>query len=171
MNRSMSLVAVAAIVLGISPRIAIAGEMPNYSGKYLQEQSKKEASTLPDSILEVTQTEDAVVITQEIYGKKVTAHCPFNGSDGDYTSPGGILGKCKARLDQKSLTVESFLIAHTPSKETVRMHSKERWQLSKDGKTLTIRTDTDFPDFPGGVTSAVGDLTSSTRKYARVDNP
>lgn len=171
MNRTMSLVAVAAIVLEISSRIAIAGEMPNYSGKYLQERPKK-ASSLPDSTLEVAQTEDAVVITQEVYGRKVIGRCPFNGSEGDYTSPGGILGKCKARLDMKSLTVESFLIAHTPSKETVRMHSKERWQLSKDGKTLTIRTDTDFPDFPGGVTSALGDdLTSSTRKYARVGNP
>jgi len=53
----------------------------------------------------------------------------------------------------------------------VRVHTKEQWQLSKDGKTLTIKSDVDFPDFPSGVSVAVSGGTSTTTKYARVDIP
>ena len=54
---------------------------------------------------------------------------------------------------------------------TVRMHTKERWQLSTDGKSLTIKSDVDFPDFPAGISATVAGDTSGTRKYTRIGNP
>jgi hypothetical protein len=39
----------------------------------------------------------------------------------------------------------------------VRIHTKERWQLLSDSKTLTVKSDVDFPDAPGMPSSVVAE--------------
>lgn len=143
----------------------------NYSGRYIAERPKKASGGPAESTLEVVQNESAIEITMVESGKKTTSRCPLNGSDGDYTSPGAISGKCKAQLNGKSLIIESFVVTRPQPTANVRMHTKERWQLSKDGKSLTIKLDVDFPDFPADISAAVAGSTSTTRKYTRMENP
>lgn len=125
----------------------------------------------PDSVLEVVQSESAIEITRVESGKRTTSRCPFSGAVGDYTSPGGLGGTCKAQLKGKNLIVESVVLTHPQPTARVRIHTKDRWQLSGDTKTLTIKSDVDFPDFPAGVSAAVAGDTSTTTKYTRTENP
>jgi hypothetical protein len=73
-------------------------------------------------------------------------------------------------LKGKNLIVESVVLTHPQPTAAVRMHTKERWQLSGDAKTLIIKSDVDFPDFPAGVSAVVAGDTSTT-KYTRTENP
>ena len=172
MKRVLSFVAMmAAVVIAWPAKAALAADGTNFSGKYKAELPKNTSGRSAESTLEVVQNEDAIEITIVESGKKTTSRCPFNGSEGDYTSPGGILGKCKAQLKGKNLIIESIIVTRPQPAANVRMHAKERWQLSKDGKTLTIKLDVDFPDFPADVSAAVAGETSTTRKYTRTENP
>ena len=152
------------IIAGI-PRTGHAADKVNYSGKYSSERPK---NTSTDSKLEVVQNEDSIEITRVELGKRTTSRCPFNGSEGDYTSPTGVSGKCKAQLKGKKLIIDSVVAARPQPTGTVRMHTKEQWQLSTDGKTLTIKLDVDFPDFPAVISASVA---STTTKYTRTENP
>jgi hypothetical protein len=172
MKRVLSFVAVlAAIVHAWPAKTALAADGTNYSGRYTAERPKKTSGGSAESTLEVVHNADAIEITLVESGKKTTSRCPLNGSEGDYTSPGGIPGKCKAQLNAKNLIVESVVVTRPQPTANVRMHTKERWELSKDGKTLTIRSDVDFPDFPASISAAMAGDTSTTRKYTRMGNP
>jgi hypothetical protein len=160
-----------AITLSTSAYPALAADTTNYTGKYVAERPKKAQNGYAESALQVVQNDNAIEITLVQSGKRTTSRCPFNGSEGDYTSPGGISGKCKAQLKEKNLIIESVAVTCPQPTTNVRVHTKERWQLSKDGKTLTIKADVDFPDFPSGVSAAVSGDTSTTTKYTRVQNP
>jgi len=169
--KRMNLVALLlAMTLLTSAEPTLAADSTDYSGKYVAEQPKKAQNGSAESTLEVVQNEKAIVVTLVHYGKRTTNHCPFDGSDGDYTSPGGVPGKCKALLKGKNLIIESIVLTHPQPTTNVRVHTKERWLLSKDGKTLTIKSDVDFPDFPSDVSAAVSGDTSMTSKYTRVEN-
>jgi len=61
-----------------------------------------------------------------------------------------------------------MVIGHPQPNVAVRLHTKERWELSKDFKTLTIQTDVDFPDQPAAISNVVaGD--PQKQKYIRVE--
>jgi hypothetical protein len=160
-----------AVTLLTPAKITLAVDTTDYTGKYAVERPKKAASGSDESTLEVVHNENAVEITLLQSGKRTTSQCPFNGSEGDYTSPGGVLGKCKAQLKEKNLIIESVVVTHPQPTANVRVHTKERWQLSKDGKTLTIKSEVDFPDFPSGISAALSGDTSTTTKYTRIVNP
>ena len=171
MKRMNVVALLVAMTLLTSAKLTLAADTTDYTGRYTAERPKKAASGSAESTLEVVQNENAIEITLIQSGKRTTSQCPFNGSEGDYTSPGGILGKCKAQVKEKNLIIESVVVTHPQPTTNVRVHTKERWQLSKDGKTLTIKSDVDFPDFPSGVSAAVSGDTSTTTKYTRIVNP
>jgi hypothetical protein len=168
---SVMLMAGVGMVIAGPPKDGLAADKMDYSGKYSAERLKNTPLGSSDSTLEVVQNEDSIEITRVELGKRTTSRCPFNGSEGEYTSPGGFSGKCKAQLKGKHLIIESVVVARPQPTSAVRMHTKEQWQLSTDGKTLTIKLDVDFPDFPAGVTAAVAGSTSTTLKYKRTENP
>jgi hypothetical protein len=151
--------------------IGLAADRVDYSGKYSADRPTVKSGVETDSTLEVVQNEDGIVVTKVELGKRTTSHCPLNGSEGEYTSPGGVSGKCKGQLKAKYLILESVVVTRPQATATVRMHTKERWQLSADGKNLTIKSDVDFPDFPADISAAVAGDTSGTRKYTRTGNP
>jgi hypothetical protein len=160
------------LVIASSGKTGLAADKVNYSGKYIAERLRTASGGETDSTLEVVQNEGSIEVTRVELGKKTTSRCPFNGSEGDYRSPGGVPGKCKAQLKRKYLILESIVVARPqPTAPPVREHTKERWQLSADGKTLTIKSDVDFPDFPADISVAVADITSGTTKYTRTGIP
>ena len=151
--------------------IGLAADKVNYSGKYSADRPTVKSGVETDSTLEVVQNEDGIAVTRVELGKRTTSHCPLNRSEGEYTSPAGVSGKCKAQLKAKYLILDSVVVTRPQPTATVRMHTKERWQLSADGKSLTIKFDVDFPDFPSDMSAAVAGDTSGTRKYTRTGNP
>ena len=149
-------------------KFALAADVPNYTGKYsLQEHKNVPVGSDPD--IEVVQTEKDVEVATIDHGKRTTNHYPLNGMEGDYISPGGVPGRCAAQFKGKQLILESTVAKRPqPNAPIVRLHTKQRWQLSGDSRTLTIQTDVDFPDFPAGVSAAVAGDTSGKQKYARI---
>ena len=158
-----------AVALTLAPVTSSAGEKLNFSGEYVAvDQSKSSAEGENAPTLDVVQNDDNVEITRVELGKKTVSHCPLNGSDGDYTSPGGVSGRCKVQLKPRYLILESIVLTRSQQAASpVRMHTKEKWQLSSDAKILTIKSDVDFPDFPTDVSAAVAGTTSGTAKYKR----
>jgi hypothetical protein len=140
---------------------------PNFTGKYVL-QGKH---TSGDTLLEVVQNPGDVEVTRTSNGKQVTNRYPQGGNEGNYTSPGGIPGKCKASLKGKQLILESVVTTHPqPQVPPMREHEKQKWQLSDDLKILTIQTDVDFPDVRPDVSALVGGSFSGKEKYVRVQS-
>ena len=168
--RLVECIACVILVTAWSTNSGLAADKLNYSGKYSLQGPKAASAGEPGSTLEVVENEDSLEVTRVELGKTTTSRCPLNGSEGDYTSPGGVAGKCKALFKGKYLVLESVFVTKPESAgSAVRMHTKERWQLSTDSKILTIRTDTDFPDFPSDISAALN--ASGTLKYSRIENP
>jgi hypothetical protein len=159
----------AALVITLMPERTSASDKLNFSGKYVFDKGKK-SDGQDASILEVDQNDDSFEITRVELGKKTVSHCPLNGSDGDYTSPGGMAGKCKVQLKPKYLILESVVLTRPQqAAPPLRIHTKEKWQLSADTKTLTIKSDVDFPDVPADISAMVADrYASGTVKYKRI---
>jgi hypothetical protein len=155
-----------------SVRAGPAADNVTYTGKYSADRPKIAADGASSPTLEVLQTEKDVQITRVELGRKTTSRCPLNGTEGDYMSPGGDPGRCKAELKGKNLMVESIaIIRPRPRDRPVRMHTKERWSLSADSKTLIIESNVDFPDFSADVSAAASGNTTGTMKYTRIDRP
>jgi hypothetical protein len=157
------------VMMAWSAEPGLPADAPNYTGKYsLQE--RKNAPVSSDPEVEVVQTESDVQVTTTSGGNRTTNRYPLNNSEGDYVSPGGVPGKCKARFKGSQLILESMVVTHPQPNVPVRMHIKERWELSKDSKTLTIQTDIDFPDMSAAISSAVTENSPEKQKYVRIDS-
>jgi len=148
---------------------ALAGETPNYAGRYSLQDKKGTPGS--NTTLEVAQRENSVEVTRNEQGKKVTNRYPLDGSEGEYISPGGLRGTCRAQWKGKQLIIESLVETRVQgAPHPVHEHTKERWQLSADSKTLTIQTDVDFPDFPADISAAVAATTSGKEKFVRIED-
>jgi hypothetical protein len=79
-------------------------------------------------------------------------------------------GKCKVQVKPKYLILESVVLTRPQqAAPPLRIHTKEKWQLSADTKTLTIKSDVDFPDVPADISAMVADrYASGTVKYKRI---
>jgi hypothetical protein len=131
----------------VSPTTADANK-PDFSGSYTLKHSKKASKAEREKVwtLQVKQTESAIQVTRVMDAHPNTNEFPLNGGEGRYVSPGGPAGTCKARWKGKTLVLDSLVIAHPQANgPAVQLHTKERWELSSDLKTLTIRSDVDFP--------------------------
>lgn len=99
--------------------------------------------------LQVSQTESAIEVTRVMDGHQNMYKCPLNSGEGKYPSPDGTAGTCKAHLKGRSLVLETLVTTHPqPNGPTVQVHTIARWELSSDLKTLTIKSDVDFPGSP-----------------------
>jgi hypothetical protein len=141
-----------AVVFHASPADVAA----DFSGSYTLTKSKggSKAKTGGTITLRVSQTESAVEITKTINGVPNANKFPLDGSDGPYVSSGGVKGAGRAQFKGETLVLETLVIVRPQANAPeVRIHTKERWNLSADSKKLTIRTDVDFPNSPldGGI--------------------
>jgi hypothetical protein len=125
--------------------------LPDFSGSYTISGGKgsfKFKKGMSQS-LQVNQTAVALEITKTVNGTAIANRLPLDGSVGAYNSQGGPKGECTARFKGKSLVVDYVVTTHPqPNGPPVQIHTRERWELSSDAKTLTIRTDVDFTNSP-----------------------
>lgn len=129
----------------------VAADKPDFSGSYTLTGSKGAFKLKKGEVwtLRVTQTESAIDVTKVAAGHQNINKFPLDGGEGTYTSPGGQTGTCKAQFKGKNVILDIFVTTHPqPNGPAVRIHTRERWELSSDSKTLTIRNDVDFPQSP-----------------------
>jgi len=131
-----------------STKTGLAADKLNYSGKYSTQNSESGLRQRDGCNYRGGSERGEHRNHESGTGEKNYQSVPLNGAEGDYTSPGGVTGKCKAQLNDKYLVLESVVVAR-PNAPPMRIHTKERWQLSADSKTLTIKSSVDFPDVPG----------------------
>ncbi len=142
-----------------------AANMPDFSGSYSLKSVKGEDK--PDSgdalSLQVAQTATEIKITTVTDGHPSTERFSLNQNGAKCTDADGGDATCTAQWKGKTLVLERVYTAHpTENGPDVEMHTRERLDLSSDGKTLTIRTDTKAPDYP-----ALQMTDDTTEVYAR----
>jgi hypothetical protein len=145
-----SLMLVIFAVLGPIPSIRAADNAKlDFSGAYTLTGAKGSLKIDKASIwiLDVVQSGAEIKITKTIDGKATTNRFMLDGSEALYVSEGGVKGTCTARWKGKTLIIDTN-IATRPQRggPEVRTHTREQWTLSSDLKTVTIRSDVDFPD-------------------------
>lgn len=135
-------------LLVASPRTE-AADRPDFSGSY----SLKSANGSKSGevwTLQVIQTESALNVTKVADGHPNINKFPLDSGDGAYASPGGPIGTCKGQFKGRKMILDMFVTTRPqPNGPAVQMHTRERWELSKDSRTLTIHSDVDFPKFSG----------------------
>jgi len=126
-----------ALLLVLLLSSAWAQEIPNFSGLYLLNPPKpgKHQKASPPRYLRVTQNERSLEATVSEAGQSRTSRYLLDGSPSDNLTEGGVPSKDTARLKGKALLIESIVQV----RGTV-LHMKQKWQLSRDSKTLTIRS-------------------------------
>jgi hypothetical protein len=99
--------------------------------------------------LSVVQSETSIEVTEAENGRTSTNSYPLDGKENVYTSPVGMKGTCKGQQKKNSLVLESFVTSRPQSNgPAVQIHTKQKWELSPDLKTLRIHTDVDSPQSP-----------------------
>ncbi len=125
-----------------------AAEGQNFSGSYTLTGAKGDFDFSKDTVwtISVVQTRAAIEVTRVRDGHTNVNRFPLDGTEGGYTSTTGTPGKCKGQLKGKSLILESVVTTYpAPNRPAAETRTRERWQLSANSKTLTIRNDVDFP--------------------------
>jgi hypothetical protein len=140
-------------VQSVAASIAAAAARPNFSGAYTLTGAKGgfKLNRAESWRLQVNQTESGIEVTKVIDGKRTKNQFLFNGSETVYLSQGGVEGTSKTQFKGKSLIIDTFVLTRPiPNGPAVQIHGKERWELSSDSKTLTIRNEVDAPSVPLG---------------------
>jgi hypothetical protein len=143
-------------------------EKPDFSGTYAAKQKKNSESM----VLHVVQNDSGVEVTRTVGGKSNTNRFPLDGSEGEFTTETGVRGKCKAEIKKQTLVLESLVASPgNTNGPSMRFLTVEQWLLSRDGKTLTIKTEIKSPDSPAEVMGLAFPNNLFTEKYLRTDKP
>jgi hypothetical protein len=129
------------------------GEMADFSGKWKLNEDQSEIAEGrygPSITLIVTQTESSLIVDRTRIGRegqerKIKDEYNLNGEEKITESERGTT-KTKASwsADGKTLTIHSHR-KMTRNDQTFEITSKETWELSDDGSTLTIKTSSSSP--------------------------
>ncbi len=126
-----------------------AAEKPDFGGTYIQKAGKDASrnAVAPSTSLSVLQTQSAIEIIRITDGKQEEKNTfPLDGTKGAYISPGGSKGACMGRIRGDTLTLDMYVTSRPfADGPEVTIHMRERWKLSSDSKTLTIRSEVDSP--------------------------
>ena len=160
---------VAAIPLLVSSS-ALAGDAPSlFLGRFQAVDSKKNSAQL-GTLLSVAQSSQNIEITYKDKGGATVSRLPIDGSEVDFTPPGGMPARGKVSFKRGDLLLE-YVITTKPfaNGPVVRLRHMERWQFSDGGNSLTIRGKVDFP----GLESATRGMTdqSYTEMFRRIPAP
>jgi|LakMenEpi03Aug12_release.lakeMendotaPanAssembly.Ray.scaffolds.fasta_scaffold814713_1 hypothetical protein len=124
-------------------------DQPDFSGSYTLSEIKgsQKADKFTPLVLRVVQKEHNIEITRIEDGKATSNSFKLDGSKSAYTNVDAVKGVGSARLKGKGLIIETEIASRPyPNKPSVQIKEKQQWKLSPDLKTLTIRTDVDFPN-------------------------
>lgn len=134
-----------------APIRTTAANIPDFSGSYsLKSVKGEEKPDRRDALsLQIAQTADEIKITTVTDGHPSTESFPLGQSGGHCGGAASADSKCTAQWTGKLLELEMVYTAHpTENGPEIEMHTRERLQLSSDGKILTIRTETKAPEYP-----------------------
>jgi hypothetical protein len=124
---------------------AAVGDNPDYSGSYTLTGGNRrfEARKAAVVTLTVVQTLTEVEFTIVKDGQRTVNKVGLDGKEAVYNSLRGPIGKCKARIKRKTLTLDILWTGttHIPGQPDIpsSFRSREVWELSADLKKLTIR--------------------------------
>jgi hypothetical protein len=110
----------------------------------------KHQKTSPPSYLRVTQSERILEATFNEAGERRTCTYFLDSSPSQNLTEGGVPSKDTAQLKGMALLIESV----AQVRDTV-LHTKQKWQLSRDSKTLTIHWSVGGTSL--GITTEVGE--------------
>jgi hypothetical protein len=147
--------------------LAVAPARPDFSGNYTRQSTQANESGSGAVTLRVVQTDSSVEVTRTDGDGALTNRFPLDGTEGEWTSPTGMRGTCKARFSKETLVLETSSASSRPDGRSVRLQSREDWRLSKDVKTLTIRIEVRFPDMPPEVVAMAFPNNPRTETYQR----
>ncbi|HTZ74454.1 MAG TPA: hypothetical protein VMB47_11070 [Candidatus Aquilonibacter sp.] len=150
MKKANAVMTVAMFLLFCGPAVALAANMPDFSGSYTLKSVKGEDSPGPGDALslQIAQTDAEIKITTVTDGVPTTATFSLK-NNGECSGSNSGDSKCSAQWNGKSLDLETVYTAHpTENGPDVEMHTRERLQLSSDKNTLTIKTETKAPQYP-----------------------
>jgi len=157
-------------VLGFAA-VPLAPTKADYSGTYTAQQKSGKSGSPNPVVIHVTQTDTTIEIGRTEGEKSVTNCLPLDGSEADYSSPTGKHGKGRVQFQEDDLLVEWHATTSGADGKPIRWHTKERWKLSSDKRTLTIKSEVDSPDFPPAVMAAALPNNPWTERYQRTDSP
>jgi len=129
----------------------LAADRPNFSGSYTLTGGKGSLKFEKGIVhtLDVMQTETSIKVNEVKGGRSNVNSYPLDGQEGYYISPGGLTGTCKGQFKQKYLLLESTIASRPKTNgPAVQIHTKQKWELSPDLKTLRIHIDVDSPQSP-----------------------
>jgi hypothetical protein len=146
-------------VLRISIVLAAAATIPavraadnakiDFSGAYTLTGAKGSFKMNKSStwLLDVVQSGAEINVTKTTDGKTTANRFMLDDTEAPYVSEDGVKGTCTARWKGRTLVID-INVTSRPQRggPEVRMHTREQWTLSPDLKTLTIRSDVDFPN-------------------------
>ena len=99
--------------------------------------------------LTVAQTADAIEVTKVQDGTSNTNKLPLGGGEGIYHTDNDIPGNRKGQLKGKRLVLDSVIVTRLlAGGPKFQLHTRERSELSRDSKTLTIHVDVETLSFP-----------------------
>ena len=132
------------------PLSVLAAGPADFAGSYTLKSAK--GGDAPDKgdvwKLQISETPGEIKITRMIGGHPSTEIFPLDGKEEDCRESDGGDAKCSSEWKGKTLTLETVYTAHpTENGPDVEMHTRERLELSSDGKTLTIRSETKAPQY------------------------
>lgn len=151
---------------------AFAGTVANYSGSYSSESKKGKEGTTDRVVLRVTQTDSAIEVTRTDQSKTVTNRFLLDGTYADYIDATGEPVRTRVEFKDNYLVLESAVVSlRNGGRSTLRVYTIEKWQLSPDGRTLTIHTEISFPGMSLEVTDLAVPNRSWTETFQRTDSP
>jgi hypothetical protein len=164
---SFRVVVLVVVILSLVSSSALAGDAASlFLGAFQAVDSKKNSAQL-GTLLSVAQSSQNIEITYKDKGGATVSRLPMDGSEVDFTPPGGMPARGKVNFRRGELLLE-YVIATKPFADgpVVRLRHTERWQLSDGGNSLTIRGKIDFP----GLESATRGVTdqSYTEIFRRI---
>lgn len=143
-----------------------ASELGEFCGKYTLIKSEASEKDRRTGSLTILQTGDQVQIertwSDTVGSIQESNSLPLDGREVRYTTSGGATGTGSIQVKGRYLLVRAVVTVSSvkPSQAPVEMRQDVRLELSRDSKTLTVRTRTHFPSTPSL------DM-SETEKYAR----
>ena len=155
-------------VLGFAA-IPLAVTKADYSGTYAAQQKSGKAGSPKPTVIRVIQTDATIEIIRTENEKTVTNRLPLDGSEADYSSPTGKRGRGRVQFQGDDLLVEWHVTTPGADGKPILWHTKERWKLSSDKRTLTIKSEVDSPDFAPAVMAAALPNNPWTDTYQRTD--
>jgi hypothetical protein len=147
--------------------LAFAPARPDFSGSYAEQGKATNEAGSPAVVLRVVQTDTFVEVTQIQRDGPLTNRFPLDGHEGDYITPTGVHGKSKAHFSKETLVLDTSVASNGNDGRSRRFETREEWRLSKDLKTLTIKTEIRVPDMPPEMAAMAFPNNPQTTTYQR----